>query len=103
IKNDIRTSLCVMSQFLLRVNVFTEHFARDTDAHKPIETSINPLTVQLRPEFVFRLDKVFDFHLLELTRTEDKITRSNLVTKCLTNLRDTKWDLHPPGINYVAI
>ena len=35
--------------------------------------------------------KIFYFHLLKLSNTENKITWSNLITKCFTNLTNTKW------------
>ena len=50
---------------------------------------------------IFWLHKELDFHLLKFTNTENKVTRSNLITKCLTNLCDSKRKLRVERINDV--
>ena len=43
------------------------------------------------PRFVGSwLDKELELHLLELTNSEDEVTRSNFVSKCLANLSDAE-------------
>jgi glycyl-tRNA synthetase len=37
------------------------------------------------------VDKKFQFHLFKFSNSKNKISRRNFVSKCFTNLSDTKW------------
>ena len=53
----------------------------------------------LGPGFILWWNKIFDFHLLKLSRSEDEITRCDLITKCLAYLRYAKGNLRLVCIN----
>src|SRR5438105_4488205 len=67
----------------------------DIPAHALFAPVVEPTLV------LFRLDKVFQLHQLELTKPEDEITRSNLVAKGSPLLRDPKWHANPRGVDHV--
>ena len=50
---------------------------------------------------MLRVDEIFNLHLLKLAATEDKITRRNFITKCLTLLSDTKRQIRIKTIDDV--
>ena len=54
-------------------------------------------------EFSTRLYEELHFHLLELTHTENELTRNDLVTESLTDLCDTERNLHAAGLLYIQI
>src|SRR5690606_33098698 len=39
------------------------------------------------------MHEIFDFHLLKFTTAKHKISRRNLIAKCLALLGDTKWQI----------
>ena len=43
------------------------------------------------------------FHLFELTHTEDKLTRYDFITECLTDLSDTERYFHTAGLLHVQV
>src|ERR1035437_3347158 len=47
--------------------------------------------------------KIFDFHLFKFTKTKDKVARSDFISKCFTNLRQTKRKLRVKRIEDIFI
>ena len=77
-----------MCTLLLR-NVEAAHVIRvNTQVNEPVPAVLNPLVEVLIS--VVRVHEVLNFHLLELTSTENKVTGSDLVTERLTNLANTE-------------
>ena len=69
----------------------TKVFFLDAKRKKPLVASLSPV---LKPFCLCSwLAEELKLHLLELSCTECKVTRCDLVTEALTNLADTKWNL----------
>ena len=65
------------------------HFTHiNTDGVHPFQHFIFKICKMFFP--IFATHKVFYFHLLKFSLTENKISRSNFISKCFTNLSNTK-------------
>ena len=70
-------------------DVEAAHVVRvNAQVNEPVPAVLNPL-VEVLVSLV-RVHEVLDFHLLELTSTENKVTGGDLVTEGLTDLADTE-------------
>ena len=96
---DIGGTRAVVAQFV-RV-VFTH--ANDVFGHAEVEIPGHalglPVVVPLLT-FVWR-NEVLHLHLFELTGSEDKVARRDLVTEALADLGDTKRGLLAAGVEHV--
>ena len=85
---NVNSASRVVCTLLLR-NVEAAHVIRvNTQVNEPVPAVLNPLVEVLIS--VVRVHEVLNFHLLELTSTENKVTGSDLVTERLTNLANTE-------------
>ena len=85
---DVDRPLGIMGELLLRVLVQPKILGVDSQADVPVAPLVDPILV---PFFVGSgLDEEFHFHLLELARAENKISRCDLVAEGLSNLPDSK-------------
>ena len=101
LKGNVGTSLGIMGKFLLGVNLFAQKVFRQADPREPSLPDVDPFPMIFRP-FVFSGgNEIFNFHLLELPRPKDEVTRRNLVTEGFSDLSDAKGNLHPARIHYV--
>ena len=88
---DIGSCFTVEGQFLFVVITYTHLFFFHSERFQPVNTEIFPVCKPFK--VCVRFTEEFKFHLLELTCTECKVTRCNLVTERFTDLTDTKWNL----------
>src|SRR4051794_4324074 len=73
-----------------------QSFAGEPQVVIPLHPPIAPVLVPL-PRRV-RMAEEFDFHLLELARTERKILRGDFVAETLAHLRDAEWHSHAGAV-----
>src|SRR5574344_832775 len=58
----------------------------------PVNTFIFPI---IKPfEFFTWTNKKLHFHLFKLSHSENKFSCNNLISKCFTNLSNSKWNFH---------
>ena len=50
---------------------------------------------------MLRIHEIFNLHLLKFSATEDEVARCNFITKRLTLLSDTKWQIRIETIDNV--
>ena len=46
-------------------------------------------------QFTSGLDEELHLHLFKLSHPENELPGNNLIAECLSNLSNSKWDLHP--------
>src|SRR6266568_757700 len=96
---DIDGTLGIVRQLFFWLFVQPQVFFRNANVLKPLMTGIDPLLMCL---FVIAgSHEIFHLHLLKLTRAENEITGRNFVAKRFADLRDTKRQLAPTGVQYV--
>src|SRR5882724_932976 len=97
---NIDGALGIVRQLCFRLFVKPQVVGRNTDVHEPLITRVYPFLMDL---FVLaRPDKIFHFHLFELSRTKDEVTRRDFVAKRFANLRYAEGQLAPAGVEYVV-
>src|SRR6266568_7608703 len=77
------------------------HTLRQTKRAGPLPYGLAPHFKRLFP--IAGMHKIFDFHLLELTRSKDKITRADLVAERLALLRQTKRHIRIKAVNDIFV
>ena len=88
IECDIERRARVVRQLACGVLVKAQPLGRQPKRQVPVQAQLLPL---FKPRHVrSRLDKELHLHLLELTRAKNEVAGSNLVAKCLADLRDAK-------------
>ena len=93
---NIRRAGRVVTQFVWIMLSQNEPFVRQPHRFVPGHTTIAPVLVPaLRRVGVA---EEFDFHLLELSRTEREVSRRDLVAEALTDLRDAERNLHATAV-----
>ena len=88
-----------MRQFLVVVE--TVLVVPQAQRFVPFQTELFPVTEPIH--FRAGLDEELHFHLLELTHTEDELTRYNLVTESLAYLCDAERQFHASGLLHVQV
>ena len=101
LESDVRTCLSVMGKLFLGVYFLTQKVFRQAYGAKPCFSGIDPFPVIPPPLLFARRDEILDFHLLEFTRSENEISRGNLVSKGFPDLGNAKGDFDPTGIHDV--
>ncbi len=96
---DVGSGIGIMSELLMVV--VTILFIAQPQRLVPFQAGLLPF---LEP-FKFRsgTHEELHFHLLELTHTENKLTRHNLVAESLADLGDTEGDAHAAGFLHVEV
>src|SRR3989344_2332415 len=77
-------------------------FFGNTKPNVPGHPLFFPVRKYAFPFFLLRPDKVLKLHLFKFAASEGKISRRNFISKCLSDLRNTKRNLHARGVNDIA-
>ena len=85
---DIGSCLRVERQFFFLMVTNPHFLVFDTQLFQPVHTVIFPVSEPF--QICIRFAEELQLHLLELSGTESKVTRRNLVTEGLTDLSDTE-------------
>ena len=94
VKLDICCRIGIVSKFfVIVIAVVLLWYAQ---SQMPLHSCLLPI---LKPfEFFSRTDKKLHLHLLKFSHSEDKLTCNNLISECLSDLSNTKWDFHSSGL-----
>ena len=99
-KSDIRTCLSVMGKLSLGCTSSPKNsFVKP--GPKPSLSGIDPFPMIPRPFIFARRNEILDFHLLEFTGPENKISRRYLVFEAFPICGQFKRDFDPTGIHSV--
>ena len=96
---DIRRTLAVEAELFRRVVAQTHLIFLDAESQQPVTAEASPVLepVKIRAGLAEELQ----FHLLKLTGTEGKVTRSDLVAEGFTDLADAERNLLAGSSLYV--
>mmetsp|Transcript_9097 Transcript_9097/g.19667 ORF Transcript_9097/g.19667 Transcript_9097/m.19667 type:complete len:208 (-) Transcript_9097:943-1566(-) len=101
-KGHIGTGLSVVGKAVPLVDVPSHQVFPQADfADQKVFGGIDPFLVVFRPDIVTGGDKVFDFHLFEFSRSENKVSGSDFVSEGLSHLGNPKGDLLAGGVENV--
>src|ERR1035438_7470040 len=84
----VKTGAGVMRELFLLVNVLAQLFLRQADGFVPSQAFLDPALVPIGVGA--GVDEELQFHLLKLAAAERKVTRIDLITERLADLRDTE-------------
>ena len=96
---DVGSRVCVVGELLVVVESVV--LCTESECLMPLHTCFLPLREPL--QLCAGSFKELHLHLLELAHTEYELTRNDFVTECLTNLCDTKRNLHAAGLLHVQV
>src|SRR6056297_2806864 len=89
---NIKSSISIMSKIIMFMK--TVFIISQSKCFMPFHPHIFPV---FKPIQLFaRLNKKLHLHLFKFTHTKDKLTGYNLISESFANLRNAKWQLHPP-------
>src|SRR3989338_7350067 len=83
----------VMSPLVLRVPAKTQTVLAKTQTIVPIHGKLFPIFKRFFGRGLIRSYIILQFHLFKFAQTENKIARSNFVSKCLADLADSERKL----------
>ena len=92
-------SLAVEAQLFLIVVAITYLILFKTQRTEPVKAELLPVCKPFK--VCIRLTEKFQLHLLKLTGTEGKVSRSDLITERFTDLSDSKWNFLSGGSLYI--
>ena len=96
---DVYGALGVVGQFLFWLFVQPQIISRDTQRGEPVVASIDPFLMGLL--VLAGPHEVLHLHLFEFARAENEVSRSYLIAKRFTNLRDTEGKFAPARCQHV--
>ena len=97
---DVEGLFGVMSQFIGTMLAEVQTVLVVNEPHVPLEAFLLPVVKPL--QHLTGVDEELQIPLLKLALAEQEVTWSDLVTESLTNLADTKWNLHTGGLDHIV-
>src|SRR5260221_14301284 len=96
---NITTPFCIVSKLIGCMRTRTNPILIQAKHFIKAQSTLNPCFKKLIR--LFALAEKLHLHLLKFTHTEEELAWSNFVTKCLTNLRNTKRNFYTIGRNNI--